>query len=96
MSELDFLPMCAFFFIVAASTPAWWILPSKENETIVPDVLTPLHFRLMYGSLVVLAVLIIVNALREFHEDNTKSAKDVAQPNYLWQRLSYCLGGVQC
>lgn len=87
MTELDFLPMCAFFFIVAASIPSWWILPSKENETAVPDVLTPNHFRMMYASLMVLAVLIVGNALKELHEDQNASSKDVAQPNYFMAGL---------
>ena len=71
-SELEFLPLCAFFFVFCASIPSFLILPRKENETAVPDVLTPLHFRLIYGSLIVLASLIIINAMSELHEDDKK------------------------
>ncbi|KAG7359936.1 major facilitator superfamily transporter [Nitzschia inconspicua] len=87
MTELDFLPMCAFFFIVAASIPSWFILPSKEHETLVPDVLTPLHFRLMYASLMVLAMLIIGNALGQLHGDKTAKSNDAAHSNYFMALL---------
>ena len=87
MSELDFLPMCAFFFITAATIPSWINLPSKNNETVVPDVLTPLHFRVMYASLFVLAILVIGNALGELREDTSHHNKEdddntVTKPNY--------------
>jgi hypothetical protein len=72
MSELEFLPLCAFFFVVCATIPSWLILPSKDKETAVPDVLTPLHFRLIYASLLVLAALIIVNAMSQLREDSKK------------------------
>jgi hypothetical protein len=42
-SDLDFLPMAAFFLLVAATIPSWLVLPDKANERVVPDVLTPLH-----------------------------------------------------
>lgn len=83
MSELDFLPMCAFFFIIMATIPSYFMLPSKEKECSVPDVLTPLHFRFMYVSLMVLACLIVGNALRELREEGEKSTiSKESSPNY--------------
>ena len=91
MSELDFLPLCAFFFITAASIPSWIGIPSKANETFVPDVLTPLHFRMMYASLSLLAILIIGNALLGLYNDSIdisgeKSHYD-SSPNYIMAGL---------
>jgi len=93
MSELDFLPLCAFFFITAASIPSWIGLPSKANETFVPDVLTPLHFRILYASLSILAILIIGNALLRLYNDsiqeeyNDKEVDQNASPNYIMAGL---------
>lgn len=95
-SNLDFLPMCAFFFITAATVPSWIVLPSKYNERTVPDVLTPLHFHVLYTSLVVLAVLIITKSLHDLYEeaathhhgggDDIKDADDDSQ-NYMMAGL---------
>lgn len=91
MSELDFLPLCAFFFIAAASIPSWVGLPSKANEAFVPDVLTPLHFRIMYTSLSLLAILIIGNALLGLYNDSfiisEESNIDESSPNYIMAGL---------
>ncbi len=85
-SNLDFLPLCAFFFITAASIPSWLGIPSKANETFVPDVFTPLHFRLLYGSLSVLAILIIGNALLSLYNDSIGNS-DENPPNYIMALL---------
>jgi len=91
MSELDFLPLCAFFFITAASVPSWIGLPSKANETFVPDVLTPLHFRIMYASLSLLAILVIGNALLGLYNDSIgvsgENGHDKSSPNYIMAGL---------
>lgn len=91
MSELDFLPLCAFFFITAASIPSWIGIPSKANETFVPDVLTPLHFRMMYASLSLLAILIIGNALLGLYNDSIdisgENSHDDSSPNYIMAGL---------
>lgn len=86
-SNLDFLPLCAFFFITAASIPSWIGIPSKANETFVPDVFTPLHFRVLYGSLSVLAVLIIGNALLSLYNDSKGNSHDEHSPNYFMAGL---------
>jgi len=76
MSELDFLPLCAFFFVFAATIPSLIGLPTKANETFVPDVLTPLHFQVMYLSLSILAILIIGNALLRLYYDSIRGRLD--------------------
>ena len=86
-SDLDFLPLCAFFFITAASIPSWIGIPSKANEAFVPDVFTPLHFRILYGSLSTLATLIIGNALLRLYDDSIGKSHDDAPPNYLMAGL---------
>jgi fucose permease len=84
MSDLDFLPLCAFFFITAASIPSWIGLPSKANEKFVPDVFTPLHFRTLYTSLTLLGILIIGNALLGLYKDSSgKNGRDESSPNYI-------------
>ena len=63
-SDLDFLPMCAFFFIVAATIPSFINLPTKFDELgRIPDVLTITHFRVLFTSLIALAVLVIGSSL---------------------------------
>lgn len=81
-SDLDFLPMAAFFFLVAATIPSWLILPSKANEHAVPDVLTPLHFRVLYTSLALLALLIVGSSLTELYEDEHHHDKQETSPSY--------------
>mmetsp|Transcript_9157 Transcript_9157/g.19827 ORF Transcript_9157/g.19827 Transcript_9157/m.19827 type:complete len:652 (-) Transcript_9157:123-2078(-) len=83
MSDLDFLPLCAFFFVTAATIPSWIGLPNKENETFVPDVFTPLHFRVLYASLVVLAMLVIGNALLGLYNDSRNINLEESSPNYI-------------
>jgi hypothetical protein len=80
-SDLDFLPMAAFFFVVAAAIPSWMILPNKENEGKFPDVLTPLHFRVLYSSLFILAILIVSTSLAELYEEKHETRKETA-PNH--------------
>jgi hypothetical protein len=87
MDALDFLPLCAFFFITAATIPSWISLPSKANETFVPDVLTPLHFRVMYASLSSLAILIIGNALLGLYKDSGNDNNGESSPNYIMTGL---------
>lgn len=65
-SDLDFLPLCAIMFLFAAAIPSFLILPSRNTERRkVPDVLTPLHFRLLFGSIAMLAILIVGTSLLE-------------------------------
>lgn len=68
--------------MVAAVIPSCFALPNKPGEAIsVPDVLTPLHFRILYGSLVILATLIIGSSLIELSDGQNEAT---TTPNYLF------------
>ncbi len=65
-SDLDFLPMCAMMFLCAAAIPSFLALPKRAAERRkVPDVLTPLHFQCLFGSILLLAILIVGSSLIE-------------------------------
>jgi hypothetical protein len=71
-SDLDFLPMAAFFFVVCATIPSFSFLPTKRQELqgAPPDSTTPIHFRVLYASLSILAALIIGNSLLSLYKAN--------------------------
>ena len=71
-SDLDFIPMCAFFFVVCATIPSFWFLPTKRQELqgMPPDITTPKHFRVLYASLSILAALIIGNSLLTLYNND--------------------------
>ena len=57
-TDLDFLPMSALFFVVAAALPATCLLPVQGNLEERVDLTTPLHFKTLYLGLVTLAFLV--------------------------------------
>jgi MFS family permease len=97
-SDLDFLPMAAFFFIACSTIPALILLPSKQSLEIASyqDECTGRHILTLYGSLVALATVIIANSLINLYETevahagvhatqmdaNVASANDQQAPNY--------------
>ena len=64
-SDLDFLPMAAFFAICAGTVPALVLIPSKEDMTynVAHDRLTPLHLRYVYIGLIGLGILVVGTSL---------------------------------
>ena len=68
-SELDFLPMAAFFFITCASLPALLLLPSKEamDRSEISDEATPRHFHTLYASLLIMGGLIVVTSMLDLY-----------------------------
>lgn len=81
-SDLDFLPMCAFFLIVVASIPSFFVLPTKTHEEfVVNDDFTSLHFRILYGSLAVLATVIVGKSLMDLTDSRTSHNAHL-EPNY--------------
>jgi hypothetical protein len=83
-SDLDFLPMAAFFFIVVVTIPSWLFLPNKQNEKTVLDVLSPLHFKVLYSSLTLLALFIIGTSLTQLYDErHHKNEQTESSPNYL-------------
>jgi MFS family permease len=86
-SDLDFLPMCAFLFLVAATIPGFIHLPTKIDERRnVPDALTPIHFRILFASLIILALLIIGSSLLSLFRD-----KEEISSNYPLAALIVCV-----
>ena len=66
-SALDFLPVIAFFFIICAALPAILLLPTKAEAcpSLIVIETTPLHFRTLYTSLLLLGILIVVSSLSD-------------------------------
>jgi hypothetical protein len=60
-TDLDFLPMAAFFAFVTVTIPALVFLPSNEEMTQHPfvDGMTPLHYRTVYSGLLALGLLVV-------------------------------------
>lgn len=72
-SDLDFLPMAAFFFVACATLPALILLPSKSQleSHVYRDECTPRHIRTLYGSLVTMAILIVANSMLNLYESTS-------------------------
>ena len=92
-TDLDFLPMAAFFAIVCGTLPALALLPTPEQveRTTLVDEATPLHFRTLYGSLACMAVLIIINSMSELRESSLSSSAQRAGPNYAMSLFLMCI-----
>jgi MFS family permease len=61
-SDLDYLPMCAFFFLTCVTLPAIILLPTgKVNYR---DDATPYHYRILYVSLLILGIMVLWNTTR--------------------------------
>ena len=70
-TDLDFLPMAAFFFIAAASLPALCLLPTKRDEHVIRvDTTTSAHYSSLYMGLVAMAVLVIGQSIVELLSSN--------------------------
>jgi MFS family permease len=75
-SDLDFLPMAAVFCLCCATLPALVLLPNKmvfETERFHEHA-TPFHFRVLYLSLIAMAVLIVGNSLLALEETANMSS----------------------
>ncbi|GAX20027.1 hypothetical protein FisN_1Lh492 [Fistulifera solaris] len=88
-SDLDFIPMAAFFAIVCAVIPAVTVLPTKQqvDSTSFQDNLTPLHFRILFCSLITMAILVAGSSLLSLFQQNVDAYDgndelDDLGPNY--------------
>jgi nitrate/nitrite transporter NarK len=61
-SDLDYLPMCAFFFLTRLTLPAIVLLPTEEVK--FRDDATPYHYRILYVSLLILGIVVLLNTAR--------------------------------
>ena len=68
-SDLDFLPMAAFFSIAAATIPSLLLLPPRKDIQLNPknDCMRPLHLRLLYASLIGLAIMVVGTSVWELN-----------------------------
>eukprot|EP00934_Nitzschia_sp_Nitz4_P004147 Nitzschia sp. Nitz4//scaffold12_size214221//4994//6859//NITZ4_001472-RA/size214221-processed-gene-0.284-mRNA-1//1//CDS//3329534936//4137//frame0 len=90
-SDLDFLPMCAFFFLAAASLPSWFVLPDKNNELRgFRDAFTPRHFQVLYFSLCSLAVAIVGRSIAGLVRTANSQDSDTT-PNYAFAFIVFVL-----
>lgn len=77
ISNLDFLPLAAVLAVLAGTLPALLLLPSKREmdrilqstPTLKLDQTTALHLRVVYGGLVVLALIVVGTSLASLMED---------------------------
>jgi MFS family permease len=69
-TDLDFLPMAAFFAFVTVTIPAIVFLPSNEEMTQHPfvDGMTPLHYRTVYSGLLALGLLVMGTSARSLFQ----------------------------
>lgn len=60
-SELDFLPMAAFFSVLAIALPGWFLLPTLQmtKSHLMVDVSHPLHYKVVYAGLFTLVLFIL-------------------------------------
>jgi hypothetical protein len=70
-NDLDFLPMCACFSVMAVTVPAIFLLPPHVEFDASLDKMTPVHLRLLYASLIGLAILVVGTSISELHHSKT-------------------------
>jgi MFS family permease len=75
-SELDFLPMAAWFFLACAVVPALCLLPHQQemDRCVYVDDSTVRHFRTLYLSLTVLAAVIILTSMMDLYGGGNNAA----------------------
>lgn len=107
-SDLDFLPMAAFFFIFCVTMPSLCLMPSHETiqATAFQDESTPLHFRSLFLSLGAMACLIIGQSILELmgadatsssnNNDNNNSGPNLPMALFLVAIWVGPIMGLQC
>jgi MFS family permease len=72
VSDLEFLPMAAIFAILAACVPAMCLLDGRTGGAMkftIQDVLQPWHFRIVYGGLLGLGIIVVGTSLLSLEEN---------------------------
>ena len=74
-SDLNFLPMAAFFAASAASVPALCLLPPKERMASIgkADATSGYHFKVVYGGLVGLGIIVVGTSILSLYEESSAS-----------------------
>ena len=77
-STLDFLPMAGFFFLLCATTPALYLLPTHNDlkSVRIRDDATPRHFRTLYLSLIILAIIAVGDSMLQLYRENSQESSD--------------------
>ena len=74
-SDLDFLPLAAVLFLCCATTPSFFLIPSRKelqsSDNFTMDA-RPWHFRSMYCGLLGMGLLIIWDSLAELFRSDEK------------------------
>ena len=70
-SDLNFLPMAAFFATAAASIPALCLLPSLDQMMVVGkrDATAGWHFRVVYAGLLGLGIIVVGASILALYEE---------------------------
>lgn len=94
-TPLDFLPMSSFFFFILTFLPGIFILPTKQQvaeETIVDDA-TPFHFRCLYLSLVLVAVVVIGSSIADLFDGTEEQVRviDEKTSKHKYSRAAFIL-----
>jgi hypothetical protein len=85
-SDLDFLPMAAFFLVAAATFPALFLLPGRNDPSMRVDMSTLSHYSSLCLGLVAMAVLVIGQSIVELVATGNKDLLLLLQsdkPDYL-------------
>jgi len=77
-SDLNFLPMAAFFATFAASVPALCLLPPMERMASVGkvDATTGYHFKVVYAGLFGLGIIVVGTSILSLYEESSASKHD--------------------
>ena len=81
-NDLDYLPMCAFFFLTCVTLPAIILLPTEEVK--FRDDATPYHYRILYVSLLILGIMVLLNTIRLLLGDEDQSPWYVCGILFVW------------
>ena len=83
-SDLDFLPMAAFFYLAAASLPAMCLLSSSGNKETRVDISTPAHYSSLYMGLIAMATLVVGQSILALVVDDNEGVRNNEQegPDY--------------
>lgn len=89
-TDLDFLPLAAFSFLIACTLPAICFLPGK-GECKRVDVSTSSHYTSLYLGLIAMGVLVAGEAFLDLLEGNEEQNDQRDGPDYLMAILVPCV-----
>lgn len=77
-SDLDFLPMAAFFSIFVVTIPSLLLMPSHHEfvSKSLTDHSMPLHFKTLYCSLIIMAAFVVTGSIISLFEEEPDAGKE--------------------